>query len=64
MDGVLNETTNTVHKHKTGRSDFRTHCGATSHVTHDRLRLVSIDRTTTDRNVSRCGRCFADAGGY
>ncbi|WP_306055176.1 hypothetical protein [Natronococcus wangiae] len=64
MDGVLNETTKTIHKHEPGRSDFRTICGATSHVAHDQLRLISIDRSENDAGIERCGRCFSEAGGY
>ncbi|MXV63285.1 hypothetical protein GS429_14660 [Natronorubrum sp. JWXQ-INN-674] len=64
MDGVINETTDMIHKHKDGHSDFGTRCGATSHVAHDQLRLVSVERAASDSNVSRCGRCFDDAGGY
>ena len=64
MNGVLNETTNKLHRHKTGRSDFRTTCGATVHVTHDNLRLIAIERAVADTNVTKCGRCFADGSGY
>lgn len=64
MDGVLNETTKTIHKHEPGRSDFRTSCGATSHIAHDKLRLISVDRSENDAGTTRCGRCFSEAGGY
>lgn len=64
MNGVLNEVTNTVHKHEMGHSDFQTVCGATFHVSHDNLRMAAIERTVTATNASKCGRCFDDAGGY
>ena len=64
MNGVLNETTNKIHRHETGRSDFRTTCGATAHVAHDHLRLISIERAVTDANVTKCGRCFTDGSSY
>ena len=64
MDGVLNETTKKIHKHENDRSDFQTTCGATTHVTHDHLRLISIERAVADTNVTKCGRCFADGSGY
>ncbi|RZV08522.1 hypothetical protein BDK88_2592 [Natrinema hispanicum] len=64
MDGVLNETTNKIHRHETGCSDFRTTCGATIHVAHDNLRLIAIERAVTDADVTKCGRCFADGSGY
>ena len=64
MRGVLNETTRTVHKHQIGRSDFQTKCGATAHLSHNQLRLVSVERTVANSNVIKCGRCFDDAGGY
>jgi len=64
MDGVLNETTNKIHRHEVGRSDFQTTCGATAHVAHDHLRLISIERAVADTSVTKCGRCFADGSGY
>lgn len=62
--GVLNETTRTVHRHETGKSDLQTACGLTYNVDPDRLRRTSIEQATTDFNASKCGRCFDDAGGY
>lgn len=64
MDGVLNETTNTVHKHDRRNAAPRPFCGATDHVTHDNLRLVRVDSTVDATAASKCGRCFDDAGGY
>lgn len=65
MNGVLNETTNTIHKRETGSADFQTECGATYHVSHDHLRIVAAIESTTDAtSATKCGRCFDDAGGY
>ncbi|QLK25891.1 hypothetical protein HYG81_17715 [Natrinema zhouii] len=64
MNGVLNETTNKIHQHESGRSDFQTTCGATSHVAHDHLRLVPVEQAVSDVDANRCGRCFDDGGGY
>ncbi len=64
MNGVLNETTNKIHRHESGRSDFQTTCGATAHVAHDHLRLISIERAVSNADVTKCGRCFADGSGY
>jgi len=64
MHGVLNETTNKIHRHESGRSDFQTTCGATSHVAHDNLRLVPVERAVSDADANRCGRCFDDGGSY
>ncbi len=61
MNGVLNETTNKIHKHERGRSDFQTTCGATSHVSHEDLRLIPVEQAD---DADRCGRCFEDGGGY
>ena len=58
MNGVLNETTNKIHKHEHGRSDFQTTCGATAHVAHDDLREVAefVDaRVVDDGDVLTCG---------
>lgn len=60
MNGVLNEVTETVHKHERGQSDFQTTCGAIATVSHDNLRITPVEGAT----ASRCGRCFEDAGGY
>lgn len=64
MNGVLNETTNKIHKYESGRSDFQTSCGATSHVAHEHLRLIPVERAVSDADANRCGRCFDDGGGY
>jgi len=63
-NGVLNETTNTVHKHKTGGSDFETECGLTHHVAQDSLRTIHIEQAIDRSDLSKCGRCFSEAGGY
>ncbi|MFB6136401.1 MAG: hypothetical protein ABEJ04_06545 [Halobacteriaceae archaeon] len=62
--GVLNETTNTVHKHETEGSEFETECGLTHHVAPERLRKVPVERAVASERTSRCGRCFSEAGGY
>jgi hypothetical protein len=62
--GILNETTMTLHKRETGTADPQTPCGHTYHVAHERLRIVEIETVTEDREVTRCGQCFDDAGGY
>lgn len=64
MDGVLNEATNTIHKHQRGKSDLQTACGATYHISHDNLRMTSIPSGNGKTIVSKCGRCFDGAGGY
>lgn len=63
-DGVLNEFTNTVHKHETGAAAFETECGLTRHVEANRLRRLPLDRAITVESASKCGRCFSEAGGY
>lgn len=64
VKGVLNQTTGKVHKKETERSDRRAVCGATHFVAHDRLKTMPLEQAVSDSDVSRCGRCFADAGGY
>lgn len=64
MNGVLNESTNTVHKHKMGPSEFETECGLTNHVGPDYLRRTSIEQALSNETTSKCGRCFPGAGGY
>lgn len=64
MDGVLNETTRTVHRTRPGGSDLQTECGATYHLAPDQLRVTSVERATAEVDAGKCGRCFDDAGGY
>ncbi len=64
MDGVLNTTTNTVHKHRDRKVTATTACGATRHVADERLDRIDVDRALSDRQASKCGRCFSDGGGY
>lgn len=64
MDGILNETTEKVHKRAAGPADYRTTCGATYHVPKSRLQRTSVDEALTEKSATRCGRCFAGAGGY
>lgn len=62
--GILNETTGTVHKRDRGGSSYQSQCGVTYHVDAGRLRATSVERATRSQNVTKCGRCFADGGGY
>jgi hypothetical protein len=64
MNGVLNEHTRTVHKRRTGASDLRTVCGVARTLDSDQLRTVPLRRASVESDVTRCGRCFEDAGGY
>lgn len=63
-NAVVNEVTNTVHKHKTGASEFETDCGLTHHLTHNDLRQTSLAAATAKTTISKCGRCFPGTGGY
>lgn len=63
-EGVLNETTMTVHKHEIGAVDLQTPCGHINHVEHDRLRIVGVERAIEDHDASMCGGCFEAGGGY
>ncbi|SDE76657.1 hypothetical protein [Halorientalis regularis] len=65
MGGVLNEVTNTVHKQETGKSKFQTECGVTYNLSEEDLRVFrAVESELDGANVSKCGRCFDDAGGY
>jgi hypothetical protein len=64
MNGILNETTNTVHRHDPGTSRFETECGLTHHVAPDHLRRMPIEQAISKDSTSKCGRCFPEAGGY
>ena len=64
MDGILNEKTGMIHKQKSGSSKGQTVCGATKHLSHNHLRLISIQQSLDDDTTNKCGRCFPDTGGY
>ena len=64
MYGVLNAKTGMIHKQKPESADGRTVCGATNQLGHDHLKLVAVQRALDEEMATKCGRCFADAGGY
>jgi hypothetical protein len=64
MDGILNETTNTLHKRETGNQGLEAACGATLHLFADNLQTAAIDSTAGRPETSKCGRCFDGVGGY
>jgi hypothetical protein len=64
MEGVLNETTETVHKRESDPAHGEAKCGATSTVTHDQIRVVPVERAIDEKAATKCGRCFGDGGGY
>jgi len=64
MEGVLNETTATVHKHEPDPTHGEAECGATSTVDHDQIRIVPVERALDQEAATKCGRCFGDGGGY
>ena len=64
MDGILNTTTNTVHKHGFQDSRGRTVCGATMYLSESQLDEIDVNQAVTDHQASKCGRCFSDGGGY
>jgi hypothetical protein len=64
MNGILNETTNRVHKHENGRADFQTVCGELSHVSHEQLQRVSVEQAVSGADVSTCEHCFSNVSGY
>jgi len=64
MKGVLNESTEMVHKHESGETGGLAECGATSTVTHDRLEVLPVEEALDREGTAKCGRCFGDGGGY
>lgn len=59
-DGILNETSNTIHKRTEGGSQFQTDCGAIHDIPISSLRLVRI-ADETSYSTRKCGRCFPQA---
>ncbi len=64
MNGILNEATNTVHRHSAGEQGLQTDCGLTHSVPESHLCQVVVDEHTGAGEKSKCGRCFEDGGGY
>lgn len=65
MDIILNEVTNTVHRHETGRPERQAVCGSTYHVSHDHLRVITgVEPENGTASATKCGRCFEDGGSY
>lgn len=64
MDCILNEVTDTVHKHDLGESGRQTVCGAIAHVSHGQLQRTSLESPGSTTTANKCGRCFEDGGGY
>lgn len=62
--GIVNERTQTVHKHEPGAPDYETVCNLTWHVTHENLRKTPIEEAITAVSIKKCGACFEDGGGY
>ena len=64
MNGILNETANTVHKQEVGKQTLESPCGATNNISEDQLRRATIDQLVSTTTTTKCGRCFNDGGGY
>lgn len=64
VNGVLNETTMTIHKHEIGEADLHTSCGQSYHLNPEKLRNIRIKQATEELNADRCGNCFKDGRGY
>lgn len=60
MDGVLNKTTDTVHKGGSGAWDLETMCGVAHTAPTDYLRPVPIGVAVRTAATTKCGRCFGD----
>lgn len=63
MKVVVNQYTDTVHRHQGGSRDYETVCGATYHVEADHLHVRQVDKAGRGE-TTKCGRCFEGAGGY
>lgn len=62
--GVLNELTDTIHERKEEATHLQATCGALRHVRPEQLHSVLIEDAVIQDDVTRCGRCFDDGGGY
>lgn len=64
MMGVLNESTEKVHKREPQRERRAAACGAMTTVSHDRFSVVPVDEALDRDETTKCGRCFSEGGGY
>lgn len=64
MRRILNDTTRTVHKPCEESDSKSTACGSLRHVPETRTKVVSAGEIRIENGITRCGRCFDDAGGY
>jgi hypothetical protein len=60
----LNGKSRTIHKPKAGETALETRCGHTDHLDRGQMRLVVIESALQMAEVSKCGTCFDEAGGY
>lgn len=64
VTGVLNKTSMTIHKRKTGTEGFETLCGQSNHLNREQLQKIQINEATEELDTKKCGRCFEDGRGY
>ena len=64
MEFVINESTRTLHKRRSGSTARHTVCGVTRTLDAERLQPIPGEVATAECDADRCGRCFEDAGGY
>lgn len=64
MKRVLNSHTNTVHRPHHGSQRRETQCGALTQVATEQIRHVQSEELQPATEITHCGRCFDDSGGY
>lgn len=64
VNGLLNETTMTVHRKEPGASQLSSACGHTYHVEHGQLQEIAVNRALVQLNATKCGVCFDSGRGY
>lgn len=62
--GLLNGHTLIVHRARDGDYDLESDCGHTGNLPEKQLLTVPIPVATDQSDVSKCGNCFEDGGGY
>lgn len=64
MKRLLNEHTGTVHRVHPETTIDETACGALRHVPRQKIAVIGAGETKSSDEITRCGRCFEDGGGY
>jgi hypothetical protein len=62
--GLLNDHTLTIHRVREGEAQLESDCGHAGKLPARQLEQVPVAVAVEQPDVSKCGHCFEDGGGY